>query len=342
VFLPLSAAVIAAILYGTGAALQQHQASTAPDKSAGRPSLLVLLMRRPWWLAGLAAEQGGFAAHAVALRSGPLTVVQMLTASSLVFSVATVRLWSRRPLGWATWAACAAVVSGVGAFVALTSHSGVSDGRELPHHAGLAAACLGIGAVPLAAAGLVAAGRHRAILLAVAAGLADACMAVVTMAFAHTVPHGLSALVTSWPLYTLIAAGFCSFLLTQTAYQAGWAMITLPVIAVVTPASSLVAGASLLGEAPQLGAARAVALGLAVLLTVTGLVTLARRTAAPHAPRAPRASLRQRAAYGRPATSLDGSGQAYRRFIGEPLSQEMFPSGGETLPRSTQAPPRAA
>jgi len=290
VLLPLLTAVIAAILYGTGAALQQHQASTAPDKAAGRPSLLLLLMRRPWWLLGLATEQAGFAAHAVALRSGPLTTVQMLMASSLVFSVATVRLWSRQPLGWGVWAACAAVVGGIGAFVALTSLSGLAGGhglgQGLPRHAGLAAACLGISAAPLAAAGLAAAGRRRAILLAVAAGLADAGMAVVTMAFAHTVPHGLTATVTSWPLYALIAAGFCSFLLTQTAYQAGCPMVTLPVIAVVTPVSSLAAGAGLLGETPHLGAARAVALGFAVLLTATGLVTLARRTAVVDAPRA--------------------------------------------------------
>ena len=283
VLVPLSAAVIAAIFYGTGAALQQHQASTAPDGSAGRPSLLLLLMRRPWWLLGIATEEAGFAAHAVALRSGPLTVVQMLMASSLVFSVATVRLWSRRPLGWVAWAACTAVVAGIGAFVALTSLSSLAGGQDLPRRAGLAAACLGISALPLAAAGLAAAGRRRTILLAVAAGLADACMAVVTMAFAHTIPHGLTAVVTSWPLYALIAAGFCSFLLTQTAYQAGCPMITLPVIAVVTPVSSLVAGAGLLGETPQLGGARAVGLGLAVLVTATGLVTLARRTVPPHA-----------------------------------------------------------
>jgi hypothetical protein len=284
VFLPLSAAVIAAILYGTGAALQQHQASTAPDRAAGRLSLLLLLMRRPWWLLGIATEETGFAAHAVALRSGPLAIVQMLMASSLVFSVATIRLWSRRPLGWVAWAACGAVVAGIGAFVVLTSLSGLAGGHELPHGAGLAAACLWIGAAPLVATGLAATGRRRAILLAVAAGLADAGMAVVTMAFARTVPLGPTAIFTSWPLYTLIAAGFCSFLLTQTAYQAGFPMITLPVIAVITPMSSLAAGASLLGETLHVGVAHAAGLGFAVLVTTTGLVVLARRAGPPHAP----------------------------------------------------------
>ena len=78
-------------------------------------------MRRPWWLIGIVGEFSGFAIHAVALRSGPLTIVQMLTASSLIFSVATVRVWSGRRLAWVTWAACLAVVAGIAAFVALTS-----------------------------------------------------------------------------------------------------------------------------------------------------------------------------------------------------------------------------
>jgi hypothetical protein len=52
---------------------------------------------------GIGVEFGGFATHAVALRTGPLTVVQMLVASSLLFSVATVRLWSGRRLSWTAW-----------------------------------------------------------------------------------------------------------------------------------------------------------------------------------------------------------------------------------------------
>src|SRR3984885_6827650 len=91
-------ALAAAVLYGSGAGLQLRQAAAAPSQAAGRPRLLLLLVQRPWWLLGIGVELGGFAAHAVALRTGPLTIVQMLVASSLLFSVATVRLWSGRRL----------------------------------------------------------------------------------------------------------------------------------------------------------------------------------------------------------------------------------------------------
>ena len=272
------AALIAAMLYGTGAALQQHQAASAPDASAGRPSLLLLLVRRPWWLLGIVGELGGFATHAVALRSGPLTIVQMLMASSLIFSVATVRVWSGRRLGALTWAACLAVVAGIGAFVALTS-PGLSGGHRLPQHAGLAAICLAIAAAPFVVTGLAAAGRRRAILLAVGAGLADAGIAVTTMAFTHALGHGLGGIATSWATYALMLGGPCSLLLTQTAYQAGRPMITLPVVTVVTPMASLAVGTGLLGETTRLSVATAAAVAGAVLLTATGLTVLARRAA---------------------------------------------------------------
>ena len=275
----LAWALTAAVLYGTGAALQQRQAAATPSQAAGRPRLLLLLVRRPWWLLGIGVELGGFVTHAVALRTGPLTIVQMLVASSLLFSVATVRLWSGRRLSWTAWAAVLAVIVGIASFVVLASPAGGDAGVAVaPGHAGLAVACLAACAVPLAAAGLAAAGRRRAVLLAVAAGLADAGIAVVTMAFSHAVSGGLAGMAGSWATYALMLGGPCSLLLTQTAYQAGRPMITLPVIAVVTPVASLAVGNLLLGESGQLGVLSGAVAVLAVLITSAGLVVLARLT----------------------------------------------------------------
>jgi hypothetical protein len=273
-------ALSAAVLYGTGAALQQHQAAAAPDRAAGRPGLLLLLMRRPWWLLGIVAEIGGFATHAFALRFGPLTVVQMLLASSLVFSVGTVHLRAGRWPRPATWAAVAAVVAGIGSFVSLTAPA-MAHTHELLSRDALAALCLAGFALPFAAAGLASRGRRRALLLAVGAGLADTGVAVVTMAFTHTLGHGLTGMLTSWPVYAVAIGGPCSLLLTQTAYQAGFPMVSLPVITVVTPMASLAVGVGLLGETTQLTALSAAGAGLAVLVAAIGLVVLARTASVP-------------------------------------------------------------
>jgi hypothetical protein len=221
---------------------------------------------------------GGFAAHAVALRSGPLATVQMVVAGELVVAVVIMRVWSGRPLSRASWAAALTVVAAVAAFLALTS-SGHPHAAGKPHlllAAGLSAVVTGAGAVASAALGLRAARRRRAVLLAVAAGLADSCSAVVTMAFSHVASHGVAALAASWTVYALVACGAGNVLLTQTAYQTGRPMLTLPIIAAVTPMASVAVGIGLLGEAPPTGVAGAVAAGFAVLVACLALACLAR------------------------------------------------------------------
>jgi hypothetical protein len=73
------------------------------------------------WLLGIAVQIGGFAAHAVALRSGPLVTVQMLVSAELIVAVVIVGIWPGRPLGRACRAAALTVAAAVAAFLELTS-----------------------------------------------------------------------------------------------------------------------------------------------------------------------------------------------------------------------------
>jgi drug/metabolite transporter (DMT)-like permease len=280
----IATALVAAVLYGAGAAVEQRQAAAAPESSAGRPRLLLLLARQPLWLLGMAVQIGGFAAHAVALRSGALATVQMVVAAELVVAVVIVRFWSGRPLSRGSWAAALAVVAAIAVFLAVTS-SGHRHSIDHPNYvlaAGLGAAATGCGALVAAVVGLRSTGRGRAVLLAVAAGLADSCSAVVTMGFSHVAGHGLAALFTSWTVYAVIVCGAGNVLLTQTAYQAGQPMVTLPIIAAVTPVASVAIGIGLLGETPQTGVAGLVVAGLAVVVASLALARLARSAPHPH------------------------------------------------------------
>ena len=119
-------------------------------------------------------------------------------------------------------------------------------------------------------------GRRRAVLLAVAAGLADSCSAVVTLAFSHVASHGLVAVVTSWSVYALVVSGAGNVLLTQSAYQTGRPMITLPIISAVAPVASVAIGIGILGETPRTGVLGGVAAAAAVLVTSLALACLAR------------------------------------------------------------------
>src|ERR1700689_2528615 len=155
VMVMIGCALAAAVLYGAGAAMEQRQAAAAPQSLAGRPRLLLRLARQPLWLLGMVAQVGGFAAHAVALRSGSLANVQMLVAMELVVAVVMVRIWSGHPLSRGSWAAALTVVVAIAVFLAVTSGHGSAAGHpDRTVAAGLGAAASGIGALAAAAVGL--------------------------------------------------------------------------------------------------------------------------------------------------------------------------------------------
>ena len=105
------------------------------------------------------------------------------------------------------------------------------------------------------------------------------------MAFSHAAGHGVAALATSWTVYAVAVCGAGNVLLTQSAYQTGRPILTLPIIAAVTPVASVAVGVGLLGETPDIGVAGAVAAGLAVVVTGLALARLAYTAPHPEAPR---------------------------------------------------------
>lgn len=272
-------AVLSAILYGTGVAFEHRRAADVPASAAGRPRLVLLLLRQPLWLLGALCEVSGFAAHCAALGSGSLAVVQLLLSGSLIVSVAISSRLHRQSLTRGAWLAVSAVVIGIGGTVALLGTGAPSQQADSSGRLAAAALLSGLVAAPVVAAALLARGRSRPLLLGVAAGLVDACIAVLTMAFAHVAPHGVVAIATSWPTYALLVGGLASLVVTQTAYQADRPLVTLPMIAAAMPLATLLLGATVLGETAHLSGIRCVAVAACVLLALLGLVTLARASA---------------------------------------------------------------
>jgi hypothetical protein len=284
-------ASLSAVCYGVGVALQHWQAARMPAGLAGRPRLLGRLARRPRWLLGAALEGCGFGAHAIALSGGSLAEVQLILGCSLPVSVAVRSGLVRQALPRRCWPAILIVVAGIGAGVGLIGQ-GHPMGRPSPGQLGTAAAVTGALAVSIALA-CYAAGNARArpLLLAIAAGLADTSVAIVTIAVTGELRFGLAATISSWPLYALIAGGLASLVLTQTAYQADAPLTTLPVIAVVTPVASLAAGLAFLRDGTQLTGLRAIGLILCLGCAIAALSALARLTdggdSGPAAPASP-------------------------------------------------------
>jgi drug/metabolite transporter (DMT)-like permease len=122
------AALSAAALFAAATALQHRSAgmvtAAGRDRTAGVAGFVSQTMRHPLWLIGALADVGGLGLHALALRDGPLTLVQPLLVTGVVFALPLRQLLEhRRPrrddAGWA-----AALATGLVLFLILSSPTG--------------------------------------------------------------------------------------------------------------------------------------------------------------------------------------------------------------------------
>ena len=238
--------LVAALLYAAASVLQHRAAVAAPREHSLRMGLLGHLAQQPWWIAGIAADVGGFIAQFVALGHGPLVIVQPLLVSGLLFALPLGAVLShRRVTASEIWAA-AAVVIGLTALLlsaapeAGTSSISIGSWVVLFIAAGTPVALLVLGAVRMPAA--------KPLLLASAAGIIYGLTAALTKTTAHELGHGLGRLLGSWEVYALVAVGLLGMLLTQSAFQAGPLRASLPALTVVDPVVSILIGITVLHE----------------------------------------------------------------------------------------------
>src|SRR5262249_328045 len=73
--------------------MTQHKASIGAPKRVTGWRLALYLPRQPLWLLGVAAAVGSFIFQALALHNGPMSVVQPLLVTELVFTLVLRRVW---------------------------------------------------------------------------------------------------------------------------------------------------------------------------------------------------------------------------------------------------------
>ncbi|MGZ4546410.1 MAG: DMT family transporter [Nocardioidaceae bacterium] len=276
-------ALLSALSFATSTVVQ-HRAVTSAHAAPGRRRALRLvlgLLTDRAWLAGQLAAVAGVALHALALRSGPVVLVQPVLSAGLVFSLALGALVDRhhpdrrKPVR-AEWLAAGVVVVGLTVFL-LTARpaAGSASGRPLVL-AGAAA-----GELLLAAAAFAWSRRpnapHRALVLGVAAG---AGFGVTGLLLKDVVAHPFSSWEDSWSLLALVIVGALAFPAAQLAYRAGHLIESLPTMTVLEPVVAVALASLAFGETLAGGWARAGQLGGMVLLTA-GVVSLARHQVGP-------------------------------------------------------------
>jgi len=269
-------ALLSALAYGAGVAFEVRAATEVSAAHAGRPSILIRLVRRPLWVSGLVLNVVGFALQAAALRHGSLVVVQPLLTTSLLFTLLIIAAWTRSPINREQWTAILLVVLGLSIFLGVAS-PGETGAATADTSSWLlcTAAVVTIMALGLAI-GLRSSGTARAALLGVAAGTSDAFMATLAKAFAGSLDHGVWAVMRSWTPYAVVVAGITGLVFISTAYQAGRPTVTLPIITVLDPIVAVLIGITLYNEQLRFNGMRGPAVALALTAMIAGLLILTR------------------------------------------------------------------
>jgi drug/metabolite transporter (DMT)-like permease len=268
----LTLALLAACAFALGSVLQQKGTLETP---AGEddPRFLVQILHRPVWLAGGATLAAGWVLQAAALARGPLEVVQSLCALSLVIALPLGARITNQVISRRVWHGAEAMVIGIVVFV-------VASGTEVSHSSptasewwsAAAAALLTIGV--LATLGRLRHGSTRALFLGSAAGVAFAFQAAVTKVFVPLVSHGLTAILTSWTPYALLASALIGFVVQQTAFKTGVLASAMASSSAVTLFASVVLGSALFGENFSKGGGWAAATVVGLGVALVGIVLL--------------------------------------------------------------------
>ncbi|MFI6805031.1 hypothetical protein ACIBO6_08485 [Streptomyces luteogriseus] len=258
VLIAVALSLVSAVAYAAAAVAQERLASRSP----GAGTLRLLGSGAWWWSVGLNASAALL--HVVALRYGPLTVVQPLGALTLVAAVPMGARLAGRRVSAVEWRGTALTLLGLGAILVTASGPAPDDVLSVPEAltvAGATAALIGVLSRPGARPGL----RHASA-SGLASGVASALTQTVTVAATDRSGPVLSVQVVGVALLVAaLAAG--GLLLSQTAYRGGLggplAMVTL-----ANPLAAAVIGLSLLGERLQGGAA-----GVLLALAGAGLAS---------------------------------------------------------------------
>ncbi|WDV55809.1 hypothetical protein PV963_38425 [Streptomyces coeruleorubidus] len=263
--------LVSAVAYAAAAVAQERLASRSP----GAGTLRLLGSGAWWWSVGLNAAAALL--HVVALKYGPLTVVQPLGALTLVAAVPMGARLAGRRVSAVEWRGIALTLLGLGAILVTASGPAPDDVLSVPEAlavAGATAVLIGVLSRPGARPGL----RHASA-SGVASGVASALTQTVTVAAMDRSGPLLSVQVVGVALLVgAFAAG--GLLLSQTAYRGGLGG-PLAVVTLANPLAAAVIGLSLLGERLHGGPAGVLLALAGGGLASWGVVLLSRATPGP-------------------------------------------------------------
>jgi drug/metabolite transporter (DMT)-like permease len=225
----------AAVVFGMSSVAEQRSTKRVQARRALSPRILLDLVRQPLWVTAIGGTAIGFALQVLALKYGPLALVEPLLVCDLLFA-ALITSYLRRRIDPIILGGVIATAGGVAGFLAIgrpsTGQSTVSFLAVLPLAAGLAACVTGCLAVARRDRNL------RPLALALACGICYGAAAFLVKLVVSDVSGGLPHLLTDWPIYALAVVGPVGFVLNQDAFQQG--TLLAPVLAIITACDPII------------------------------------------------------------------------------------------------------
>ncbi|MGO8876281.1 MAG: DMT family transporter [Acidimicrobiales bacterium] len=279
----IAVSLLAAFAFAVAVVLQQHAAVAQPAEHHLRLSLLVRLVQRPLWLAGIGSSIVGTCLQLVALMHGSLVTVQPLLVCGLLFALPINAIWmhKRRPGARELLAALTVCIGLVVLLVATDPQRGSGTGSGEGW-----AITLGSLAVAIAVLVSCSLASHKptwkAGLLACAGGLINGLSAAFAKGISRGIQasshRGIGAVIThtlsNWELFAFAGSLLCGVFLVQSAFQSGPIRWSLPALAAANPILSVVLGATLLHEQIRSGALPIVGAATGLALVVAGIIAL--------------------------------------------------------------------
>lgn len=269
-------ALLTAASNAAASVLQRKAAAQVPESRSMHVSLIVDLIRRRVWLAGIGMVVAAALFQAAALATGPIALVQPIFIIELPVTLllAVIVNHDFTKLRRLPWRAIAVTTVALGAGLTIAAPSGAADRAQ--DSSWIIALIVTAGfEILLISMAVSTRGEPRAALL----GLAAACgyaltAALMKNAMADLNAHGMGFLA-SWHIYATAVAGVGALFLLQNALQAGSLVASQPMLTVGDALISIAYGVTLYSEqlrtgwwlVPQIGA---------VALIVYGCVQIAK------------------------------------------------------------------
>lgn len=266
--------LLAALFVAVGEVIQQRSAAVAPPEHNLSPRLLVWLLRRPRWLAGVACSAGGNALFAMAVGSANLALVEAVFVVRLLFALILAAAWGRHRVPARDLLGSLAITAGLVAFIlAARPRKGPVVVPDL--HWILSGGCLVAVALVLTVIAKRSDPVRKAVLLGAAAGSLFGLQASLTQGAVQVLNHrGFIALLTTWNGYVVLAVALTGMLLVQSAFEAAPLTASYPAMVTMELIVGVAVGVLVLNGTLRLGPVALTSATVSLLVMIGGISLL--------------------------------------------------------------------